>query len=921
MAEGEVQGPIQPGTDAKLFRRTGRTRRFRRGPVRPGTDEDFFRRTGKRRTIAERDAQEKADREAKALAEKLEREKIQKEIDERNKEIKRKEFARQISKRIALREQRRIEDFRRRLILQGAQIEERDLRNKDGDRIRTRTTFTNGRKNRIFEVSNLDKGTTTTRTFGKTKRGGSNQTGGLKVQRSKQGPKQTFFELVSEVQPRRISKPPIISGSLRLNNVSRFIDDKLKILGTKQLRKQKLTNAEGLQVVGLSIVSAISSFTSGIVDTPEFLFNVVSNPSILKKLPSYISSSGKEFGELLRVSPTEAITKVGTNLFLIKASGSILNEIGKRGKSALVTASGKSLGKAKTGSVIKIPSKGGKTAKLKVVAKIPKQTLRSQVKLSGKKVSAISSQADKLLGTFKKSKTIKKPIPTEAKLSTTAKRLLAKFDKGKITKKELGKLNKLIRKSGSKGILERSFFADPSGKIRPSRLGLTGNERLKLLDYLTEDISFRSQKPQILFFDNIKVQKFPSSLKKVVAKLKKGQSLTNAEELQLLKFQLKKSGKFKPLGFVTKESELTLAPGELLRKVKTVGFIKVRGQSIPVVSVEVYTPSKTIQNVLKSYQKGKLSSLQIKKLDSILKKQTGIDYKLLSSYKKGRINLNVGSIAYRVLSGRKRLSRKLSSKRLSRKLSKSTTSKTSKKKKFSKLSKSKTSKTSKGKTSKTSKGGSSKAKTSLSRSKGGSSRVKGGSSKSKSTTTKKPPILGKKKKIKRKVVILKFSKGYNVFARPLKKNKKSKVPELVRVNKVPLTLQRARDLRNYILDTSLARTGKIKPTKGKPRKQKIKVPIGYAKRTVKKFRRVKIKRGNKMRLSKNKVIEKRKNLLDTKQEKKKIGLRKRIKQLVPKKKVVKKKKVAKKKTSKKKPMSKTAMARKMAKLRSMKKKK
>jgi len=134
--------------------------------------------------------------------------------------------------------------------------------------------------------------------------------------------------------------------------------------------------------------------------------------------------------------------------------------------------------------------------------------------------------------------------------------------------------------------------------------------------------------------------------------------------------------------------------------------------------------------------------------------------------------------------------------------------------------------------------------------------------------------VGKKKKKRR---------GYNVFARPLKKRKGQKRPKLRRINKAPLTKRRAKDLRNYVVDTSLSRTGKIKATRLKARKAKIKSPVGYAKRTRKKFRTHRIVKGKRVKL-RNAVIEKRgKALLDTQQERRGITLAKRLRQLSPKK--------------------------------------
>ena len=99
------------------------------------------------------------------------------------------------------------------------------------------------------------------------------------------------------------------------------------------------------------------------------------------------------------------------------------------------------------------------------------------------------------------------------------------------------------------------------------------------------------------------------------------------------------------------------------------------------------------------------------------------------------------------------------------------------------------------------------------------------------------------------------------------------------MNKVPLSKTRAKDLRNYVTDTSLARTAKIKKTKLKPKKPKLKTPRGYSKRTDFKFRKHKIVKGKRKPLTKGKVIERRKRLLDTKQEKKQITLKRRIAQI------------------------------------------
>lgn len=115
--------------------------------------------------------------------------------------------------------------------------------------------------------------------------------------------------------------------------------------------------------------------------------------------------------------------------------------------------------------------------------------------------------------------------------------------------------------------------------------------------------------------------------------------------------------------------------------------------------------------------------------------------------------------------------------------------------------------------------------------------------------------------------------GYNVFARPIKGK------GFMKVNLVPLTKSRAEDLRDFTLDTSLARTGEIRPTKRKPKKARIKSPAGYSKSRGHKFRKYKQVKGKKKQLPRGRVIERGKHLLDTPREKKQITLRKRISEL------------------------------------------
>ncbi len=161
------------------------------------------------------------------------------------------------------------------------------------------------------------------------------------------------------------------------------------------------------------------------------------------------------------------------------------------------------------------------------------------------------------------------------------------------------------------------------------------------------------------------------------------------------------------------------------------------------------------------------------------------------------------------------------------------------------------------------------------------------------------PTVSKKKLPKLKRPKRKPKKAYNAFARPTKKRGRKRKPKLIRVNRVPLTRSRARDVSAFVVDQSLSRRGKIKRTKGIPRKSKLKVPKGYASRTANKYRKFRIVKGKRKPII-NSIIEKRTKLLDTKSERRGITLRRKIRQISPRPKKRSKKKVRRTKKRRKK---------------------
>ncbi len=139
---------------------------------------------------------------------------------------------------------------------------------------------------------------------------------------------------------------------------------------------------------------------------------------------------------------------------------------------------------------------------------------------------------------------------------------------------------------------------------------------------------------------------------------------------------------------------------------------------------------------------------------------------------------------------------------------------------------------------------------------------------------KKIPIPLKKRKKFGVRVLGEEQPAYNVFGRPLKRFKGQKQPKLIKLNKKPLSKVQAERLGSTLADTTISRTFKIKAIKGKPKKPTLKTQ-SFKKR---KFRSFRIKKGKRIGL-KNTFIEKRKFLIDTRGEKRGLTLRRGLAKL------------------------------------------
>ena len=80
--------------------------------------------------------------------------------------------------------------------------------------------------------------------------------------------------------------------------------------------------------------------------------------------------------------------------------------------------------------------------------------------------------------------------------------------------------------------------------------------------------------------------------------------------------------------------------------------------------------------------------------------------------------------------------------------------------------------------------------------------------------------------------------------------------KFVKKNKATLTKQKAEDLRDYLLDFSISRTGEIRATNKKPQKPIIDVPLGFSLSNQFKFRGFSQRKGKRTDLPEGRVIEK-----------------------------------------------------------------
>jgi len=260
------------------------------------------------------------------------------------------------------------------------------------------------------------------------------------------------------------------------------------------------------------------------------------------------------------------------------------------------------------------------------------KSLKGQAALAGQEVTAVNTAANQITGWLKRKVIVRKPIPGEEAFPKAIKQILSKFDNGtKLSKKQFAKVNKWLQKNVESNItlLERSLYADPASGFRTSRLGIQKAPTATLKDFFTGNFKLvDTQRPQVLIFQNAKVAKFPKKLKKIETKLKTGKKLTVSETNDLIAWQVESGkGKFKPIGSTIyqggRELEVTLPPGDFVKRIKKVGTTIIEGKKVDFVTAEAFTPPKTLAAKIKKAKAGKLTKAQVEALEKELSKKLG----------------------------------------------------------------------------------------------------------------------------------------------------------------------------------------------------------------------------------------------------------------------------------------------------------
>ncbi len=677
---------------------------------------------------------------------------------------------------------------------------------------------------------------------------------------------------VSKAQSRRVARAPLTAGEIKSIQSGR-----VSTIQTSTTQKpptgtftavpeaQTLIEKARREIQDLRRKGGLPAFFAGIatpaISTAEFASAVLAAPvSTIKSLPEGVRRTFQDLrsgrvARVLRQEPQFATGAVLGEILTARGVGSVGSKVVEATRIGKAAATGKL--SLPSGSTVKVPS-GGRTISLELISPgdLDKLPLVEQAKFAGREgIDIASGQRDFLGSILGRERIVRKPIIGEDKLSSTTKTQLKRFDEGKLTPDQAIQLDQQIKAElgVGKALIERSFFATPPTtggrpKVRISRLGLQQQRQARLRDIIEGDITFKTERPQIILFESIDVERIPKKLRPLLNKALKGDPKALKKfEAEFLKFQLKVSGKFKPIGALSPESEFTLAPGELIRRKGSTTTTIIQGRAVPIIQTEVVKASARTKELLKKLNKGDITDLEMRTLRNRLTSESGgLDFSSPLGVRKAFVSPS--SLGSAMTSKLGFSSAKISAFKSS--LSKAPSSKSIGKPSVRR---------SPFRPSRLLRGASSRVGPSIPPRRPFSPRI--GLAPPTRLLTRVPP---KKIKVtkKRRLVPTKKLPGYFAFYKRRGK--------FIKINKKPLTKGQAQDLSSDIVDRSLANTLKIRRANAEAKKPNFNIKRGYFDKTRNKFRDFRIRKGKKIAL-KTTYIEKRgKPRLDTLSERQKL---------------------------------------------------
>lgn len=453
----------------------------------------------------------------------------------------------------------------------------------------------------------------------------------------------TPTEIPGIVTPGIVIPTPEVEGNI--NKLNRYIE---------QQRGKVETAIDRGELTGLKASSALAAlgFASNVAGDLQFVQTFISDPKgessriirglgiILRDAATGRLSENQAIQQMSRTmitTPEYSLGWMGAEVVTGFGLGEVVKRLRTVGDIASVKLSsvGKKAENLGNIRVIKNVNLGDDVTDVKLVGRLgskdlPLEDVAKQLKLAGQDLNIVSVQ--RALGKVEDVVTIKKPIPKEDLLSTTTQKLLKQFDEGTLSTSEIAKLDKAIRTEipRSKGLIERFTFFDPATRARLLTRGGITQPSASLIDVFSGDFTFRRAKAPQILIQKAKIAEFPKEIGDIIRKLEKGESLTELEKARLLKWQATPTGQVKPLGAVTKEPEVILAPGESLAFDELVGTFMFKGRKVDVVKTRIIKLSDEASALQTKALTKTLTKGEARKLAHRLSKETGLSYSPVS---------------------------------------------------------------------------------------------------------------------------------------------------------------------------------------------------------------------------------------------------------------------------------------------------